>query len=429
MLPIQKHVSARYNTSSHVASLTFSLYLLGSGLGCISIGNWMQRRHSGRNAVFASTAGLFLAVTILITIIDSLPALLTLRFVQGLFGGAQSICSLASIIDVYDPTQHPHSSMIWTAALYIGPSLGILLSSWATAETWRQTLWDAVGVAALGFLLVLLLPETSPSPSSKTLKSNAATKTTDHDDPDPPLFQQSRSCPPSLILSLIAPSLLTATFIALLPTLPALFPSLATPPTQSLAFMLSTTLGAAILLRAAAVFLLDYHIPSTITITSPLFPPNNNSSSAKGWLKPALATIPLAPLSLLLIGLTSTHDPPCHFLVPATAIALFAGAAAVAMHAALSYAFALVGLDSSTQSLSASPSLYPRSARSRGAGREVVRVVATQLGGAVLLGAGLVFAVGFALDGRGGGKIGLGALVGVCAVAVRVEWACCWVGA
>jgi MFS family permease len=419
MVPIEEHISAHYQISSHVASLTFSLYVLGAGLGCASTSYLIQRQRAGRNALFTSVATLFAIVAILLAVIDSFAALLTLRFVQGFFGGVLIICSLASITDVYDPTQDPYASMIYSAALYIGPSLGILLSSWSTTETWDQTHWDAFGISGLAFLLNLLLPETSPSPSSPSShtiasdKSAKRTTQTQHDEtithPRPPLFQQyrSRNPNPSLLLSLTVPTLLTAPFYALLPTTPSLFPTLHARWTQSLTFALSTTIGAAVLLRASAVFLVDYHIPRTSMAT-----PN------KGWLKPALATSPIASLALLLLCLTRGGEPAVHFLVPATAIALFVGAGAVVAHCSLLYAFSILGRgDEGERSLG----IMRKSGR---AGVGAVRMLTMQLGFAYLLSAGLLVAFGVGVDARRSGEVKteLGALVGVCALGAVSQW-------
>jgi DHA1 family multidrug resistance protein-like MFS transporter len=106
---------------------------------------------------------LFLVVSIVICAIDNFPALIILRFLQGLFGSTPLATGAATMEDIYDMYEAPYGYIWWIAAMYCGPALGPLLAGYAVASNWRWPFYETVIMSGIILLILPFLPETSPS--------------------------------------------------------------------------------------------------------------------------------------------------------------------------------------------------------------------------------------------------------------------------
>ncbi|KKA23376.1 Synaptic vesicle transporter SVOP-like transporter [Rasamsonia emersonii CBS 393.64] len=116
----------------------------------------------GRNPPYVVSFTVFVVVSIILAVVDSFPAILVLRFLQGFFGSPCLASGGASIQDIFSWSTAPYGFVFWVGGFYCGPALGPLLAGYAVSTNWRWPLWEMVIMSA-PFLIVLLafLPETS----------------------------------------------------------------------------------------------------------------------------------------------------------------------------------------------------------------------------------------------------------------------------
>ena len=114
----------------------------------------------GRNPPYLISVVLFFIVSIIMAVVDNFPALIVLRFLQGLFGSPALVSGAASLEDIYDMYTAPYGYVWWIGAMYCGPSFGPLLAGYAVVDNWRWAVWEMVIMASIVLILVPFLPET-----------------------------------------------------------------------------------------------------------------------------------------------------------------------------------------------------------------------------------------------------------------------------
>lgn len=116
----------------------------------------------GRNPPYVVSFTVFVVVSVILAVLDSFPAILVLRFLQGFFGSPCLASGGASIQDIFSWSTAPYGFVFWVGGFYCGPALGPLLAGYAVSTNWRWPLWETVIIAApFLIVLVVLLPETS----------------------------------------------------------------------------------------------------------------------------------------------------------------------------------------------------------------------------------------------------------------------------
>lgn len=117
----------------------------------------------GRNPPYLVSLALFLVISVAKALVKNYPGFIILRFLQGFFGSPGLATGGASLQDIYATEKQPYALTIWMSAIYCGPALGPLLSSFAVvAKGWRWSMWEIVWMAGPVFVLVIVcLPETS----------------------------------------------------------------------------------------------------------------------------------------------------------------------------------------------------------------------------------------------------------------------------
>jgi DHA1 family multidrug resistance protein-like MFS transporter len=177
--PTAEFVMARYNISQDIANLGLSMYIVGCKfhcqLTCLCHANHLNRLDGigpmffspvseipfvGRNPPYLISFALFFIISIILAVVDNFPAMVVLRFLQGLFGSPALASGAASIEDIYDMYSAPYGYIWWVAAMYSGPSFGPVLSAYAVFDNWRWGLWEMVIMAGIVLVLLPFLPET-----------------------------------------------------------------------------------------------------------------------------------------------------------------------------------------------------------------------------------------------------------------------------
>ena len=154
-----------FGTTQTVASLGLALYVLGYGTGPLLFSPLSEIPVVGRNLPYISTFAVFVLLWIPAGLVNNVPGLLVLRFLQGFFGSPCLATAGATIQDMYNILQLPFLMTIWVSAATLGPSLGPLISGFSIpALDWHWSMWEILIVSGPIFLMMFaLLPETSAS--------------------------------------------------------------------------------------------------------------------------------------------------------------------------------------------------------------------------------------------------------------------------
>lgn len=139
-------------------------YSLGYGTGPLFFSPLSEVPRIGRNLPYAISFFLFCIITIPTAIAPNAIGFYFLRFLQGFFGSPCLATGGASIADVYSPDVLPHAMATWVCCLFCAPAVGTLVSGFAIPVLgWRFSMWEILIAAGPAFVLILLLPETSPA--------------------------------------------------------------------------------------------------------------------------------------------------------------------------------------------------------------------------------------------------------------------------
>ncbi|KAK5166153.1 uncharacterized protein LTR77_008414 [Saxophila tyrrhenica] len=161
--PSAPYLMEIYGVSQEVASLGLSLYVLAYGLGPLLFSPLSEIPSIGRNPPYMVSFGIFVILCIPTALVDNIPGLLVLRFLQGFFGSPCLATGGASLQDLYSLIKLPYVLCIWAFAATCGPALGPVISGFSVpAESWRWSLWEILWISGPIFLSMLFfLPETS----------------------------------------------------------------------------------------------------------------------------------------------------------------------------------------------------------------------------------------------------------------------------
>ncbi len=117
----------------------------------------------GRNIPYMATFLLFIIITIVASRVDNYPGLVVLRFIQGFLGGPVLATGGASAGDILGFHKIPYGLTFWSAAAYLGPALGPLLSGFSVSESsWRWSMYELLMLSGFTYILLFFcLPETN----------------------------------------------------------------------------------------------------------------------------------------------------------------------------------------------------------------------------------------------------------------------------
>ncbi len=162
-LPALPTMASTFDVSIEMVNYTISLYLIGFGVGQFFGGALSDQ--VGRKAVGLVGLVIYVLATLGIAYGDSISVVLLLRIVQALGGGFATVVSLASIRDMYAPSEAGEKfatvMLIMLLAPLLAPAGGAVLLS----ISWRAIF---AGLAVYGLILIawyaLLIPETRAGP-------------------------------------------------------------------------------------------------------------------------------------------------------------------------------------------------------------------------------------------------------------------------
>ncbi|KAK6379965.1 uncharacterized protein PV06_00160 [Exophiala oligosperma] len=163
--PSEPYIVEKMGVSPNVAALGLSMYVLGYGIGPLIFSPLSEIPLIGRNPPYMVTLGIFVIISIPTAVVNSFPALVVLRFLQGFFGSPCLATGGASIGDIYSLLKMPYFLTGWAAFATAGPALGPIISGFSVPATnWHWSLWEIVWLAAPVYIsLLFFLPETSAS--------------------------------------------------------------------------------------------------------------------------------------------------------------------------------------------------------------------------------------------------------------------------
>ncbi|PCG89280.1 Major facilitator superfamily domain, general substrate transporter [Penicillium occitanis (nom. inval.)] len=150
------YVSRIYGVSSTVASLGLALYILGYGFGPMFFSPLSEIPSVGRNPPYIATMLIFIVLSVPTALVDNVPGLMVLRFLQGFFGSPCLATGGASITDVSNPLEAPYFMYSWALFALGAPAIGPIISGFSVpAETWRWSLWEILWFAAPVFVIMV----------------------------------------------------------------------------------------------------------------------------------------------------------------------------------------------------------------------------------------------------------------------------------
>ena len=161
-LPAFPDMAADLGISASAVQLTLTAFLIGAGLGQLTIGSISDALGRRRTLIVGLT--LFVICCYLASMSPSLEFLALVRVLQGFAGASGTVLSRAIIADLTEREEAVKAFSILFAMIALGPALANPLGAWLTqAGGWR---WALMGLAVLstGMLVaaVLFVPESLP---------------------------------------------------------------------------------------------------------------------------------------------------------------------------------------------------------------------------------------------------------------------------
>ncbi|KIX08897.1 uncharacterized protein Z518_03554 [Rhinocladiella mackenziei CBS 650.93] len=146
-----------------VALTGLTVFVLGCGLGPMTLAPLSEVPSIGRNSVYIFSLALFVILQIPTALSTHIGMLIIFRFITGVLGSPVLATGGASIAEMYPPQKRALAIGIWGLAALGGPVLGPPIGGFAAqAYGWRWTLWALMIIAGFALImLVLFLPETS----------------------------------------------------------------------------------------------------------------------------------------------------------------------------------------------------------------------------------------------------------------------------
>lgn len=154
-------LSAKFDVSPSIVILGVSLYVLGFALGPIVWGPLSEFK--GRKLPLFGAYFIFTIMQIPLALGKDLPTILVCRLLAGCFGAAPVVIVSASYADFWGPGDRGVAVAVYSAAVYVGPSLGPIFGALLTESHlgWEWTAWLTLIMASVvGPLAYIIVPET-----------------------------------------------------------------------------------------------------------------------------------------------------------------------------------------------------------------------------------------------------------------------------
>ncbi|KAH7138634.1 major facilitator superfamily domain-containing protein [Dendryphion nanum] len=153
-----------FGVSEVVQSLATGLYLAGFGVGALFAGPFSETL--GRNPVYITTLTLYMIFIMAAGLAPNIGALLTFRFLAGIFGSTPLTCAGGSISDLWSPMERVFAFPVFANAAFMGPTIGPVIGGFiaeSSTVSWRWVSWVTLIISGLVLAAVVLFqPETYP---------------------------------------------------------------------------------------------------------------------------------------------------------------------------------------------------------------------------------------------------------------------------
>jgi len=161
--PSEPQLMEIFGVSQSVASLGLGMYVLGYGIGPLLFSPLSEVPFVGRNLPYMVSYLLFVLISIPTALVEDIPGLMALRFLQGFFGSPCVATAGASLADVTNLFILPYLLFGWAMSGLAGPAIGPIIAGFAVvAEDWHWSMWELLWASAPSFFVFLIcLPETS----------------------------------------------------------------------------------------------------------------------------------------------------------------------------------------------------------------------------------------------------------------------------
>lgn len=298
----------------------------------------------GRNLPYLISFVLFLVISIVTAVVanKSFAALIVMRLLQGFFGSPILASGGASLEDIYDCNALPYAYVYWIAAMYCGPALGPLISSYAVFSDWRWPLWEIAIMSGPLLVFLPLLPETS---APKILYERAVRLrriTGDQRYKSKAELVQLNTMgicidalikpveiaikDPAVAFVCVYGSFLYATYYSFFEAFPIVYTGVYNLSLQSIALIFTcVVVGCLIFGSAYTAYLYFVYNPQS----------KRQKMSLESRLKPSLLAVFLLPISLFLFAWSARTD--MHWIVPTTGIMLYSGTSFVIFQCIVCY--------------------------------------------------------------------------------------------
>ncbi len=158
-LPAMPQMASALNASPALLQMTITGYLIGVAIGPLLLAPIADAK--GRKPVMAALLGLYALASAACALAQSAEALVALRVVQAIAGGAAMAISRAMLADLYQGDALSRASSILMTVFTIAPVVAPLFGAWLLEfGSWRWIFGALVIVAFVSIGLLQLLPET-----------------------------------------------------------------------------------------------------------------------------------------------------------------------------------------------------------------------------------------------------------------------------
>ncbi|BGP12181.1 hypothetical protein JCM10213_009335 [Rhodosporidiobolus nylandii] len=165
-VPASAAVREQYGVSQEVTTLTVALYVLGLGFGPFCFAP-ISELYGRQRAYSLSMVG-FTAMNLGCCFVRSLPGLIVLRFFSGFFGSSGPGLGVATISDLFAPSERGRPVAVYSIGPMAGPVLGSLLGNYLVLPslgTWRWPFRLMTILAGLNTILVILVMRETHAPT------------------------------------------------------------------------------------------------------------------------------------------------------------------------------------------------------------------------------------------------------------------------
>ncbi|THC92778.1 hypothetical protein EYZ11_007739 [Aspergillus tanneri] len=159
--PAEKEFIRVFHVPQSVSSLGLAIYVLGYGVGPMLFSPLSEVAWIGRNPPYLLSLSIFVLLSIPAAMVNSVPAFLVIRFLQGFFGSPCLATGAASIADVTRDEYFPYGLYTWAVSAVAAPAVAPTIAGFSIpVKGWRWSMWEVLWAAAGSLAILCFLPET-----------------------------------------------------------------------------------------------------------------------------------------------------------------------------------------------------------------------------------------------------------------------------